>query len=130
MVGDDEPASSGSTFPARIESSYVINLHDLDMKHVKDFTFVHGKRTFCILHLSKKEVYEIYNEFNGGIKSKCVRKSYGITLFKGNCLHVQFVPGVIANGAKSLYHLLVFTLTFMKENMTFCATVELNLYVF
>ncbi|XP_008791964.2 cleavage and polyadenylation specificity factor subunit 1 isoform X2 [Phoenix dactylifera] len=52
LVGDDEPASLGGTFPARIESSYVINLHDLDMKHVKDFTFVHGyiEPVMVILH--------------------------------------------------------------------------------
>ncbi|KAF9616940.1 hypothetical protein IFM89_033010 [Coptis chinensis] len=42
LVGDDEANGSGGTISARIESSYVVNLRDLDMKHVNDFTFVHG----------------------------------------------------------------------------------------
>lgn len=46
MVGDDEPTSTGGAVSVRIESSYVINLRDLDMKHVKDFTFVHGKQNY------------------------------------------------------------------------------------
>jgi hypothetical protein len=34
---------AGGAVSARIESSYIINLRDLDMKHVKDFIFVHGE---------------------------------------------------------------------------------------
>lgn len=43
MVGDEDTFGSGGGFSARIESSHVINLRDLDMKHVKDFIFVHGE---------------------------------------------------------------------------------------
>ncbi|XP_058086131.1 cleavage and polyadenylation specificity factor subunit 1 isoform X2 [Magnolia sinica] len=52
LVGDDEATASGGTVSVRIESSYVIGLRDLDMKHVKDFTFVHGyiEPVMVILH--------------------------------------------------------------------------------
>ncbi|KAK6926348.1 Cleavage/polyadenylation specificity factor, A subunit, N-terminal [Dillenia turbinata] len=52
LVGDDEAFGSGGAVSARIESSYIINLRDLDMKHVKDFTFVHGyiEPVMVILH--------------------------------------------------------------------------------
>lgn len=52
LVGDEEALSSGSAVSARVESSYVISLRDLDMKHVKDFTFVHGyiEPVMVILH--------------------------------------------------------------------------------
>ncbi|KAF6156189.1 hypothetical protein GIB67_010653 [Kingdonia uniflora] len=52
LVGDDEASGSGATISARIESSYVISMRDLDMKHVKDFTFVHGyiEPVMVILH--------------------------------------------------------------------------------
>ncbi|XP_020084456.1 probable cleavage and polyadenylation specificity factor subunit 1 isoform X1 [Ananas comosus] len=52
LVGDDEPNSAGGTISVRIESSYVINLRELDMNHVKDFTFVHGyiEPVMVILH--------------------------------------------------------------------------------
>ncbi|KAJ9679116.1 hypothetical protein PVL29_021139 [Vitis rotundifolia] len=52
LVGDEEAFSSGSAVSARVESSYVISLRDLDMKHVKDFTFVHGyiEPVMVILH--------------------------------------------------------------------------------
>ncbi|KAJ4955489.1 hypothetical protein NE237_012272 [Protea cynaroides] len=55
LVGDDEASGSGGTISARIESSYVISLRDLDMKHVKDFTFVHGyiEPVMVILHESE-----------------------------------------------------------------------------
>lgn len=43
LVGDDDPFGSGGAISARIESSYIINLRDLEMKHVKDFIFVHGE---------------------------------------------------------------------------------------
>lgn len=42
MVGDDDGFASGAAISARVESSYIISLRDMDMKHVKDFTFVHG----------------------------------------------------------------------------------------
>lgn len=52
LVGDEDTLGSGGGFSARIESSYVINLRDLDMKHVKDFIFVHGyiEPVMVILH--------------------------------------------------------------------------------
>lgn len=42
LVGEDELAGVGSNVSVRVESSYIIDLRDLDMKHVKDFTFIHG----------------------------------------------------------------------------------------
>ncbi|XP_052191714.1 cleavage and polyadenylation specificity factor subunit 1 isoform X2 [Diospyros lotus] len=52
LVGEENAFSSGTAVSARIESSYVINLRDLDMKHVKDFIFVHGyiEPVMVILH--------------------------------------------------------------------------------
>ena len=43
LVGEDDALGSGGAVSARIESSYIINLRDLDMKHIKDFIFVHGE---------------------------------------------------------------------------------------
>lgn len=43
LVGDDDSFGSGGAISARIESSYIVNLRDMDMKHVKDFTFLHGE---------------------------------------------------------------------------------------
>lgn len=40
---DDEAFGNTSAISARVESSYLINLRDLDVKHVKDFVFVHGE---------------------------------------------------------------------------------------
>lgn len=52
LVGDDESFNVGGPASARIESSYIINLRDLDIKHVKDFVFVHGyiEPVLVILH--------------------------------------------------------------------------------
>lgn len=52
LVGDDEASGSGGTVSVHIESSYIVNVHDLDMKHVKDFTFIHGyiEPVMVILH--------------------------------------------------------------------------------
>ncbi|XP_056694198.1 cleavage and polyadenylation specificity factor subunit 1 isoform X2 [Spinacia oleracea] len=52
LVGDDESSSLGGAASARVESSYIINLRDLDIKHVKDFVFVHGyiEPVLVILH--------------------------------------------------------------------------------
>ncbi|XP_010555627.1 PREDICTED: cleavage and polyadenylation specificity factor subunit 1 [Tarenaya hassleriana] len=52
LVGDDDAFSSGGAVSARFESSYIINLRDLDMKHVKDFVFLHGyiEPVIVILH--------------------------------------------------------------------------------
>ena len=45
---DDEAFGNTGAISARVESSYLINLRDLDVKHVKDFVFVHGE---CILKI-------------------------------------------------------------------------------
>ncbi|KAM1020624.1 hypothetical protein ACFX13_042534 [Malus domestica] len=55
LVGDDDGFGSGGAISARVESSYIFNLGDMDMKHVKDFTFVHGyiEPVLVILHEQK-----------------------------------------------------------------------------
>ncbi|XP_022735039.1 cleavage and polyadenylation specificity factor subunit 1-like isoform X1 [Durio zibethinus] len=52
FVGEDDAFGSGGAVSAYVESSYIINLRDLDMKHIKDFIFVHGyiKQVMVILH--------------------------------------------------------------------------------
>ncbi|XP_057528252.1 cleavage and polyadenylation specificity factor subunit 1 [Amaranthus tricolor] len=52
LVGDDENVGFGGGTSARVESSYIISLRDLDIKHVKDFVFVHGyiEPVLVILH--------------------------------------------------------------------------------
>ncbi|KAI3970200.1 hypothetical protein MKW92_050293 [Papaver armeniacum] len=52
LGGDDDVGGSGGTEFARIESSYVISLRELDMKHVKDFVFLYEyiEPTMVILH--------------------------------------------------------------------------------
>ncbi|KAL9240401.1 hypothetical protein vseg_014626 [Gypsophila vaccaria] len=52
FVGEDEGFSSGGASTARVDSSYIINLRDLDIKHVKDFVYVHGyiEPVLVILH--------------------------------------------------------------------------------
>ncbi|KAK7289650.1 hypothetical protein RIF29_03450 [Crotalaria pallida] len=43
LVGEDDALGSGGVSATRIELSYMISLRDMDMRHVKDFTFVHGE---------------------------------------------------------------------------------------
>uniref|UniRef100_A0A7N0U7D7 Cleavage and polyadenylation specificity factor subunit 1 n=1 Tax=Kalanchoe fedtschenkoi TaxID=63787 RepID=A0A7N0U7D7_KALFE len=52
LGGDDDVFTSVGAVSARIEASYVISLRDLDMKHVKDFVFVHGyiEPVMVVLH--------------------------------------------------------------------------------
>ncbi|CAH9139745.1 unnamed protein product [Cuscuta epithymum] len=52
LVGKHSAMNAGGAPSARIESSYIINLRDLNVKHVKDFTFVHGyiEPVMVILH--------------------------------------------------------------------------------
>ncbi|KAA0049896.1 cleavage and polyadenylation specificity factor subunit 1 isoform X1 [Cucumis melo var. makuwa] len=52
LVVDDEAFGNTGAISARVESSYLINLRDLDVKHVKDFVFVHGyiEPVMVILH--------------------------------------------------------------------------------
>lgn len=46
LVGDEETFGSGGAVSSQVESSYIISLRDLDMKHVKDFIFLHGKNKY------------------------------------------------------------------------------------
>ncbi|XP_074281902.1 cleavage and polyadenylation specificity factor subunit 1 isoform X1 [Silene latifolia] len=52
FAGEDESFSYGGAASARVDSSYMINLRDLDIKHVKDFVYVHGyiEPVLVILH--------------------------------------------------------------------------------
>ncbi|KAI4351877.1 hypothetical protein L6164_006183 [Bauhinia variegata] len=52
LVGEDDALGSAGAVAAHVESSYMINLRDLDMRHVKDFTFLHGyiEPVMVILH--------------------------------------------------------------------------------
>ncbi|KAL8091794.1 hypothetical protein AgCh_034160 [Apium graveolens] len=52
FVGDDSTLGTGGACCARVESSYIISLRDLDMKHVKDFVFINGyiEPVLVILH--------------------------------------------------------------------------------
>ena len=62
MVGEENAFSAGTAVSARIESSYVINLRDLDMKHVKDFIFVHGETRQLLISFAY-ECNEILGSF-------------------------------------------------------------------
>ncbi|KAE9464951.1 hypothetical protein C3L33_03130, partial [Rhododendron williamsianum] len=52
LVSEENALTTGGAVPARVESSYVVSLRDLDMKHVKDFIFLHGyiEPVMVILH--------------------------------------------------------------------------------
>ncbi|KAI8032762.1 Cleavage and polyadenylation specificity factor subunit 1 [Camellia lanceoleosa] len=56
LVGEENAFSAGGAVSARIESSYIINLRDLDMKHVKDFIFVHGYIEPVMVILQEQEL--------------------------------------------------------------------------
>ncbi|XP_076889541.1 cleavage and polyadenylation specificity factor subunit 1-like [Bidens hawaiensis] len=56
LVGDDGGSSGGGSVSARIQSSYMISLRDLDVKHVKDFIFVHGYIEPVLVILHEKEL--------------------------------------------------------------------------
>lgn len=55
LAVDEEPSNISASASVRIDSSYIINLRDLDMKHVKDFTFVHGYIEPVMVILQEKE---------------------------------------------------------------------------
>ncbi|CAI0555612.1 unnamed protein product [Linum tenue] len=42
LIGDDDAPGSGSAISARVKSSEIFNLRDLDMKHIKGFVFISG----------------------------------------------------------------------------------------
>lgn len=52
LVGEDSAFGAGGAVSAHIDSSYIINLRDLDMKHVKDFIFINGEKEtiLCLNH--------------------------------------------------------------------------------
>ncbi|XP_015580357.1 cleavage and polyadenylation specificity factor subunit 1 isoform X2 [Ricinus communis] len=56
LVGDDDALSSGGSISARVQSSYVINLRDMDMKHVKDFIFLHDYIEPVVVILHEREL--------------------------------------------------------------------------
>lgn len=56
LVGDDDGSSGGGSVSARMQSSYMISLRDLDVKHVKDFIFVHGYIEPVLVILHEKEL--------------------------------------------------------------------------
>jgi cleavage and polyadenylation specificity factor subunit 1 len=47
---EEEGPNLGGIICARIESSYVMSLRDLDIKFVKDFVFLHGKPSLPTHH--------------------------------------------------------------------------------
>ncbi|KAK8965128.1 Cleavage and polyadenylation specificity factor subunit 1 [Platanthera guangdongensis] len=55
LAVDEEPSNISASASVHIDSSYIINLRDLDMKHVKDFTFVHGYIEPVLVVLQEKE---------------------------------------------------------------------------
>lgn len=65
LVGEDDVSGSGGAVPARIDSSYMINLRDLDMRHVKDFTFVHGENHIVLF----VTILPLISFFNGNDKN-------------------------------------------------------------
>lgn len=52
LVGEENCLSAGGAVSARVDSSYVTNLRDLEMKHIKDFVFINGyiEPVMVILH--------------------------------------------------------------------------------
>ncbi|KAJ6881036.1 cleavage and polyadenylation specificity factor subunit 1 [Populus alba x Populus x berolinensis] len=56
LVQDEDAFGSGAAISAHIASSYIINLRDLDMKHVKDFIFVHDYIDPVVVVLHEREL--------------------------------------------------------------------------
>lgn len=56
LVGDEESFGSGASVSARVDSSYIINLRDLDIMHAKDFIFVHGYIEPVLVVLHEREL--------------------------------------------------------------------------
>ncbi|XP_021317957.1 probable cleavage and polyadenylation specificity factor subunit 1 isoform X3 [Sorghum bicolor] len=78
LVGEDEPTRMLSSTAVRIESSYVIDLRDLEMNHIKDFTFVHGYIEPVLVILHEREP-----TWAGRISSKsqtCMLSAFSISM--------------------------------------------------
>ncbi|KAL7147541.1 hypothetical protein ABFS83_06G114300 [Erythranthe nasuta] len=56
LVGEENTSTSGPIGASRIESSYIIGLRDLDMKHVKDIIFLHGYIEPVVVILHEQEL--------------------------------------------------------------------------
>ncbi|KAJ8752855.1 hypothetical protein K2173_008590 [Erythroxylum novogranatense] len=56
LVGDDEALGSGGAISARIKSSSIINLRDLEVKHIKDFVFIHDYIEPVVVILHEREL--------------------------------------------------------------------------
>ncbi|XP_065870891.1 cleavage and polyadenylation specificity factor subunit 1 [Euphorbia lathyris] len=56
LVGEEDALGPGGAISARIQSSYIINLRELDMKHVKDFIFVHDYIEPVVIILHEREL--------------------------------------------------------------------------
>lgn len=60
LVGDDDGFGSGGAISARVESSYIVNLGGMDMKHVKDYTFVNGEFG-CGIIFGRRNIWKTFN---------------------------------------------------------------------
>jgi cleavage and polyadenylation specificity factor subunit 1 len=40
---EEEGAEPSGTLCAHVKSSYVVSMREMDVMHIKDFTFLHGK---------------------------------------------------------------------------------------
>ncbi|WCJ36530.1 Cleavage and polyadenylation specificity factor subunit 1 [Euphorbia peplus] len=56
LAGEEDALGPGAAISARIQSSYIINLRELDMKHVKDFIFVHDYIEPVVIILHEREL--------------------------------------------------------------------------
>ncbi|XP_051121799.1 cleavage and polyadenylation specificity factor subunit 1-like isoform X5 [Andrographis paniculata] len=59
LVGEDSSLNAGPATASRIESSYIVGLRDLDMKHVKDFIFLNGAYMGRSCLMETSHVYDI-----------------------------------------------------------------------
>ncbi|CAI0403493.1 unnamed protein product, partial [Linum tenue] len=56
LIGDDDAPGSGGAISARVKSSYILNLRDLDVKHVKDFVFINDYMEPAVVILHEREL--------------------------------------------------------------------------
>lgn len=76
MVSEENALTTGGAVPARVESSYVVSLRDLDMKHVKDFIFLHGETTTSsidfVSHNNQPLAHCWFDLFGSLLQIKCL----------------------------------------------------------